>query len=55
MREFNFTSVQVRPNRQVGTTVMRQMEPIGRMKLPFNKAASGTEQCDGISEEICSK
>ena len=34
MREFNVTLAQVRPNRQAGTTVMRRMALMARIKLP---------------------
>ena len=39
MREFNVTLPLVRPNRQAGTTVMRRMAFVDRMKLPSNMTA----------------
>ena len=43
MREFNATFAYVRPNRQAGTTVMRWMALVARMKRPSNMAAPGVE------------
>ena len=41
MREFYFTFAQVKHKRQAGTTVMRRMALVVRMKLPSNMAAPG--------------
>ena len=43
MREFNVTFAMVRSNTQTGTTVMRQMAIVARMKLPSIMAAPGIE------------
>ena len=43
MREFNVTFASVRPNRKAGTTIMRLMALVTRMKLPSNMAAPGIE------------
>ena len=43
MRDFNIAFAQVRPNRQAGTTVMRQMALAARLKLQTNMAAPGIE------------
>ena len=43
MREFNATFAKVRPNRQAGTTVMRGMALVARMKHLSNMAALGIE------------
>ena len=43
MREFYITFIFVRPDRPAGTTVMRRVALVARMKLPSNMAAPGTE------------
>ena len=43
MREFNVTFTYLRPNRQAGTTIMRRMALVARMKRLCNKVAPGIE------------
>ena len=43
IREFNVTFTQGKPNRQTGTTVMRRMAFVARLKLLSNMVAPGIE------------
>ena len=43
VREFKVIFALVRPNRLAGTTVMRRIALVARMKLPSNIAALGIE------------
>ena len=53
MREFNITFAQARPNRQAGTTVIREMAIEARMKLPSNMVAPGIEPGPEVRSPGC--